>query len=401
MRKQKRVSAIDLFAGAGGLSCGFADAGIEVKAAIEKDLWAAETYKANHPRIKLIDKRIEFLNEQFFLKYKGIDIVAGGPPCQGFSIAASNRRDTNDSRNFLYRHFLRVVQITTPRVVLLENVDGMKNAKLNNGEFIINDILNRLSHLGYKSRLITLNASSFGVPQNRERVFIMACKSEITINALFAFLTQKNASYLGRCKGSSSVSLWDAISDLPVVEPRKVFENIPQDYRKTPANSYQRKLRGTSTHLFNHIPMNHTQRIIDRFKFILKQGLDNTSRDLPAKHKPRVRGNPEMISSKTFEQNHRRLDPSIISPTITASFYSSFIHPYQPRNITVREAARIQSFPDSFIFKGKRTTLSKSLCRKKGFISDLFLDQFNQVGNAIPPLLSKAIGLAIKDFCLK
>ena len=109
---------------------------------------------------------------------------------------------------------------------------------------------------------------------------------------------------------------------------------------------------------------------------------------MPDELKPRVRGNLSEISTSAYSQNHRIIDGNKVSPTITASFYSSFIHPAQPRNLTVREAARIQTFPDSFIFKGKKTTLSKKLLAKKGIFEELHLDQFNQVGNAVPPLMA-------------
>ena len=140
--------------------------------------------------------------------------------------------------------------------------------------------------------------------------------------------------------------------------------------------------------------MRHTPRMIERFKHLIE---NESNSSLPRELSPRLRGNVEVVSEKKYDQNHRILDPLKPSPTITASFYSSFIHPYQPRNLTVREAARLQSFPDTFIFKGKRTTLSKKLLAKKGIIEDLHLDQFNQVGNSVPPLLAQYLAKTIKS----
>ena len=130
--------------------------------------------------------------------------------------------------------------------------------------------------------------------------------------------------------------------------------------------------------------MQHTDKTVQKFEFILAQN----DMPLPDDLKPRVRSHTDQISTATYGQNHRVIDVNKVSPTITASFYSSFIHPSQPRNLTVREAARIQTFPDNFVFMGKKTTLSKKLLAKKGIYEELHLDQFNQVGNAVPPLMA-------------
>lgn len=122
---------------------------------------------------------------------------------------------------------------------------------------------------------------------------------------------------------------------------------------------------------------------------------------LPEDLKPRVRGNIDKISNASYSQNHRIIDGEKVSPTITASFYSSFIHPFQPRNITVREAAGIQTFPDSFVFKGKKTTLSKKLLAKKGIFEELHLDQFNQVGNAVPTLMAEHLARICHEFLMR
>ena len=137
--------------------------------------------------------------------------------------------------------------------------------------------------------------------------------------------------------------------------------------------------------IYNHIPMQHTEKTVQKFEFLLAKN----GEDLPEKLKPRVRSHTDVISDASYSQNHRIIDGHKVSPTITASFYSSFIHPSQPRNLTVREAARIQTFPDSFRFYGKKTTLSKKLLAKKGIYEELHLDQFNQVGNAVPPLMAR------------
>lgn len=153
-------------------------------------------------------------------------------------------------------------------------------------------------------------------------------------------------------------------------------------------------MRKCSIKVYNHIPMKHTKRMVEKFRYLLENENDE---NLPESLKSRVRGNSEEISKSKFSQNHRIIDANKVSPTITASFYSSFIHPTQPRNLTVREAARMQSFPDDFIFCGKKTTLSKKLLEKKGVFEDLHLDQFNQVGNAVPPYIAKHLANIVKD----
>ena len=396
------LHVIDLFAGAGGLSCGFLQAGFSVPLAIERDLWASETYALNHPMTNLITQDIREIADMDFSEYRGADVVMGGPPCQGFSISASNRRNKDDPRNYLYLEFIRVVSIILPKVVLIENVKEIKRFKLPDGRLLCDDIRERLAALGYESEILTLNASDFGVPQARIRTFILAARDAIRLRQAVGNLLsgQTIPKDPFAPKESFPLNLWDAISDLPAVEPWKVSEDAVLSYASEPKNLYQKLLRGQSPSVYNHVPMRHTPRMIERFRHFIGEANGQTL-SLPAELSPRARGNPEIISGKSYDQNHRRLDPNKLSPTITASFYSSFIHPSQPRNLTVREAARLQSFPDNYIFKGKRTTLSKKLLARKGEIGDLFLDQFNQVGNSVPPLLAKKLALQIEKIIQK
>jgi DNA (cytosine-5)-methyltransferase 1 len=399
---KKVLSAIDLFSGAGGMSFGFSQAGFEIPFAVEKDLWASETYSLNHPKTKLVTKNICDMADSEFAPYRGIDVVVGGPPCQGFSISASSRRRVDDPRNLLYLEFLRVVSIVLPKVVLIENVREITRFKLPDGRLLCDDIKDRLAELGYAAEVLTLNASLFGVPQARIRAFVVACRSQDSLNRAVANLLAMNkpGSDLLSADRNLPISLWEAISDLPEVQPWKVAEDAILRYAVAPRNQYQRYLRDTSKTVINHVPMRHTPRMIERFQHLISNSDLHVS-TLPDGLTPRTRGNPEISSGKTYDQNHRRLDPLKPSPTITASFYSSFIHPYQPRNLTVREAARLQGFPDSFVFMGKRTTLSKKLLTRKGEFGDLYLDQFNQVGNSVPPILAKALAEQIRMMICK
>ena len=302
----------------------------------------------------------------------------GGPPCQGFSIAASNRRKADDARNTLYRQFLRVVGIVNPKIVLIENVKEIEKFKLPDGTRIVDDIKQFLADLGYTFDCALIDCRKYGIPQDRRRFFFLAIKKDMLQEAIVL------STLLDRYM-VPEISFWDAIGDLPEVRPKQYPEDAVINYDKQPQNEYQTRLRGSCTQISNHIPMQHTEKTIEKFKFLLA----NQNSQLPDELKPRMRGNLDKISKSSYSQNHRIIDKNKVSPTITASFYSSFIHPTQPRNLTVREAARIQTFPDSFVFLGKKTTLSKKLLAKKGTIEELHLDQFNQVGNAVPPLMAE------------
>ena len=180
---KNKLTAIDLFAGAGGLSYGFEMAGFDIKLAVEKDTWAADTYAANHINKNVLEADIYSLGDEFFAKYRGeIDVIMGGPPCQGFSIAASNRRKVDDRRNELYREFLRVVKIVQPKIVLIENVKEIMGYKLPDGTKIVDDIKQFLGECGYIYDYNVLNCRHYGVPQDRRR-----CKNQ-QVFLLFDFL---------------------------------------------------------------------------------------------------------------------------------------------------------------------------------------------------------------------
>ena len=386
-----KLTAIDLFAGAGGLSYGFEMAGFDIKLAIEKDAWAAETYAANHINKNILQADIYSLDNSFFAKYSDkIDVIMGGPPCQGFSIAASNRRKADDSRNELYREFLRVVEVVRPKIVLIENVKEIMGYRLPDGTKIVEDIKMFLTECGYTYDYNVLNCRYYGVPQDRRRFFFLAVRKDILSKAFkLEELMQKFV--------RPELTFIEATSDLPIVQPHQYPEDAIQRYTIDPQNDFQRFLRKNCTLIYNHIPMQHTQRTIQKFIFLQ----NDNGQQLPDELKPHIRGNVDTVSNSSYSQNHRIIDGQKVSPTITASFYSSFIHPTQPRNITVREAARIQTFPDSFVFKGKKTTLSKKLLAKKGIFEELHLDQFNQVGNAVPPLMAEHLAQICYEFLRK
>lgn len=386
-----KYAVIDLFAGAGGLSFGFESVGFDIKLAIEKDAWAVETYIENHKNKNAIEADIYTLNDSFFDEYCGkIDIVMGGPPCQGFSIAASNRRKADDSRNELYREFLRVVDTVNPRVVLIENVKEIMGYRLPDGTKIVDDIKRFFDDHGYIYDCNVLNCRNYGIPQDRRRFFFLAIRRDVS-DTPFS-LEELMKEFI-----APELTFNEATSDLPIVKPHQYPEDAVQAYTQKAFNGFQERLRGQCSQLHNHIPMQHTDRTVQKFMFLQSEN----GQQLPEELRSRVRGHVDTISNSAYSQNHRIIDGNKVSPTITASFYSSFIHPTQPRNITVREAARIQTFPDSFVFKGKKTTLSKKLLAKKGILGELHLDQFNQVGNAVPPLMAEHLARICLQFLTK
>ena len=376
MGKMSNYTFVDLFAGAGGASCGFEKAGLKSVGAVEIDDWAADTYEFNHPHVKVLRTDITNLSNNDLKKFKGADVVVGGPPCQGFSIAASNRRKKHDPRNNYYLEYVRAIEQIKPKAFLVENVKEIVKYRLEDGTLLLDDFCSRLERAGYKISHNLINAQGLGVPQERIRFFMMGFRDKV--------VEIDEESLLGR-KRKIQLSLDDAISDLPT--PVVGMDTV--EYSEKAKNKYQRTLRKESKMVFNHEPMRHTQRVIERFKLIPIKG---NMLDVPDEHRTRKRGDVSRLSGKVYHQNHRRLDPDKPCKTITASFYSSFVHPYQHRNITVREAARVQGFPDTFRFMGKRTTLSKKLLAKKGIHEDLHLDQFNQVGNAVSPIVAEILG---------
>ncbi len=361
---------IDLFAGCGGLSTGFEMAGYDVALAVEKDAWAAETYVTNHAGTKVITADItgvSDLDALFDNKVLRIDGIIGGPPCQGFSL--SGNRDKNDPRNSLFMEFVRFVKHFMPDFFVMENVPGLLSMKTKKGEMVRDVILGEYDRAGYNVVYHILNAAEYGVPQSRMRVFFIGLRKDILFNSEMLFPK-------GFLFGCDQVTIADAIMDLPQLQAGEGVEKA--DYIMPPQNEYQKWVRQGSDGIYNHIAMRHTSRLIERFSHI---GYGQSVADVAEEFQQRQRGDASKISGKVYSQNNMRPFPDKPSPTVPASFQSNFIHPYLNRNFTAREGARLQSFPDRYVFCGKRTTMSW----------EKNLSQYQQIGNAVPPLLAKAI----------
>lgn len=342
---------IDLFAGVGGLSLGFENCGFEVVLANEYDPSIAEAYvkNRNNPAMIVHDITKLPIEETFGPLHGKIDLIVGGPPCQGFS-QKGQRKTINDPRNFLFKYFVDVVEKVEPTYFVMENVPNLLTAE--NGYFK-NEIINLFSELGYVVSAEVLCAADFGVPQNRRRAFIIGKK------------TTGDPVHFPE-KVSHRTTIWDAISDLAYLESGQGEE--VQDYQFDAKSEYQALLRSNSNKLYNHVATNHSATAIARLKMIPPKG---GKEFLPEEH----------LTKSIYSGTWCRMDADDISVTITTRFDTPssgrFTHPYLNRAITVREAARIQSFPDTFHFFGTKTS------------------QMKQVGNAVPPLLAQAVAEAI------
>ena len=393
------LKVIDLFAGAGGFGLGFQLADYAVTCSVEVDKWATDTLRENNPGMKVIHKDITtFQSPKTIRQICGDlpDVIIGGPPCQGFSIAGPSPKDPQDPRNSLFQNFVLWVKSLDPQIFVMENVKGILSRKNADGEKVIDIIQNAFENLGYKTEIWELNAAKYGVPQLRERVFIVgnrAGSAEIGQPVKTHFWAEQNELFNSDNLDNlrPAITVWDALSDLPELNAGDGEEE--QSYATEPQTDFQRWARADQEILFNHVAMKHTERLVERFKHI---GSGQSVLNVPEEHGARKRSGNGVLSDASYGSNNRRFDPEKPAYTIPASFYSSFIHPYQHRNITAREAARLQSFPDRYRFMGKRTIISQKLLERKGRHDEIHLSQYNQIGNAVPPLLAKAIAEHIR-----
>ncbi|MBR0032331.1 MAG: DNA cytosine methyltransferase [Treponema sp.] len=386
------MKVFDVFSGAGGFSLGFEMAGCSVIGAIEQDKWAAETYQYNHKDSKMFLGDIRQFDSDYLktnLTDKP-DIIIGGPPCQGFSICTKNAGDPKDPRNSLFKEFIRMAQIFSPEALVMENVPNIIKAKTKSGEFVVDIIKREFANLDYNVYYKILVASDYGVPQMRHRFVLIASKKELSHpfpNAKFSADSNDETSLFPEQNLRKTPTLWEAISDLPQIEAREGSEVMP--YSSEPQNDFQKWCRLGSKELHNHLAMKHTARLVERFSQ-MKWG-ESVSDIKDERLKQMKRNGNGLVSETPYDQNNRRMFPNSICHTITATFYGNFVHPYRNRNFTAREGARIQSFPDTYVFLGKPTVLSKKLLMREGRTGEAYLCQYSQIGNAVPPLMAKAI----------
>lgn len=372
------MNILDLFAGAGGFSLGCHLAGFKTLYAIEEDKFACKTFKKNFPKTEVLqNSTLDFSDKVIKSKFKNVDVIIGGPPCQGFSVVGPKQYGKKDKRNNLVYEMYRYTSILKPEVCIIENVRGLVQKEGQNKLF--KNLELKFNKIGYYLKYFILDSKDFGVPQSRKRVFCFFIKNLNT----FKIDIKKN----------SIVNCFDAISDLIKISTSNNKKEI--EYSCKPKNAYQTLMRVKSKKIFNHEPMVHTKRLIERFKNIK---IGQSLKDVDIKYGQRQRGSNLIDKKKRYKMNNQRLNPEKPSLAVTASFQSNFIHPYLNRNLTAREGSRLMSFPDNFIFYGPRTLMSKSLLKKENRLDEIGLSQYNQIGNAVPPLLSKELLKQLKKY---
>jgi DNA (cytosine-5)-methyltransferase 1 len=358
------------------------------------DEWAAQTFNHNHPLSKvLVGDITTFSDHDITTSFvdKAPDVILGGPPCQGYSICLKNAGDPKDPRNSLFAEMIRFGRLFAPSFIIMENVPNILKATNASGQKIIDLIQSEFRNIGYNVYYKVLEATSFGIPQIRKRLFVIA--SKILMPNPFPKPTHSVKPNLFTNIDSMKITptLWQAISDLPIIDACEGDDEM--EYTTTPQNSYQNLLREHSDKVFNHKAMMHSKRTVERFS-TMKWG--QSVSDVPQHLKPYKRNGNGELAETAYDQNNRRMFPDQPCHTIPASFYANFVHPYRNRNFTAREGARIQSFPDWYVFCGKPTVVSQKLLEKEGRFAEKHLCQYNQIGNAVPPLMAKAIAQNIQ-----
>jgi DNA (cytosine-5)-methyltransferase 1 len=345
MKDSNKCTAIDLFSGAGGLSLGAINAGINVVLAVEKDKYSAETFKTNHPETQVLNEDINDIDLDK-IEIKHPFILFGGPPCQGFSLSNTKTRNNDNKNNYLFNKYFEWVEKFKPTWFLFENVEGI--VSYNKGK-TVEQIKILFESIGYRVKKNVLTASDYGVPQDRNRFFMIG--NNLGIN--FTFPEKREA----------KVSVSEALGDLPNLKNGDSYDEC--NYRTNNVSNYSKLMRGTCTVVTQNYVSRNQDNVLERYSYIR-----------PGQNWKAI---PDHLMTNYSNKNnchsgiYKRLDPN--KPSIVISNYrkNMLIHPFENRGLSVREAARLQSFPDNFKFAG---TL-------------MYIQQ--QIGNAVPPLMAEVI----------
>lgn len=352
---KKKYTVIDLFSGAGGLSRGFYDAGYNVVIGVDFDKAALKTFEHNHGDAKALQldlfnlDNIKILKDEFYTKYAELDVLVGGPPCQGFSLAG--KREEHDDRNKLYTAMVETARALKPKVIVLENVPGMLT--LYNGQ-AKEKIFKDFEELGYTMDVKILYAPDYGVPQIRKRAFFVGLLGS---SEKFEFPQPTTLP-------ENYVTCEEAISDLPALEG--IYGDKVQQYSLNPQSEYQQEMRKNSTEIHNHIGSIHSEKTVKMISLVPE---GKNYKALPKEYQGIYKYNEALT-------RYHSKKPSL---TINTGHRSHFHYKWN-RIPTVRESARLQSFLDDFIFFGNKS------------------EQYKQVGNAVPPKLGYAIAVQLRKY---
>lgn len=361
-------NVLSLFSGAGGLSVGFSKY-FNIVLAVDCDKYAVQTYQKNFQNVKVLPLKVEDVNWSEELNnlqadLHNIDIVIGGPPCQGFSTGNTHTREANHPLNNLWMSYMKVVEILQPKWFVMENVPGIRN--INGNKNTVDEIIRVFKdEINYHVEEKTLLASEYGVPQNRRRVLFVGSRDGYKF--IFPEPTTTKEDF---------ITVGDAIiGDLPPLEDKdgNLIEGTVKlvDYISEPKNDFQKIMRNGSTGITSHITVKSSEEVRNRWRDIPPGG--NWS-DITPKNTENWRNvSAEELKKVSHSNLYKRLDPGKPSITIANFRRSMICHPKENRIISIREAARLQSFPDNYIFVGPKSK------------------QQQMVANAVPPLLSTAI----------
>ncbi len=379
---------IDCFSGPGGICTGMHAAGFETKVAIEYIQSCCDTYTANHPGVHVIHSDIRKVKEADILSYipkEGVDLVTSGMPCETFSTAGNTSRSFYDDRQFLFREGIRIAEISNAKMILFENVPAITTKTVEKGSktLIVDVLKNELKEAGYVNyKEFVLSADQFGVPQKRKRYFILACKNLEWILDEPQPDTEK------------VVTVEEAFAGLPNVIPNSNEEAVFYDGTESLYSKRMKDLKFWKREEFNNQltyqkPMKHRECTLERFG-LLNQG--ESLKDLFERFNVEERKELQarrVLPKKMFIKRNYRLVSDQPSPTVTSHCLDEFVHPIYNRALTVRECARLQSFPDSYDFCGGPYLTPH--------LHNDIQDKYEQIGDAVPPLLAYAWGKCINN----
>lgn len=380
---------IDCFSGPGGICTGLHAAGFDTLVAIEFIQSCVDTYKANHPEVHVIHSDIRNVTAEQILPYipkEGVDLVTSGMPCETFSTAGNTSRSFYDDRQFLFREGIRIAQIAKAKMVLFENVPAIvtKTVEKDDPTLIVDVLKAELVEAGYENMIqVVLDASNFGVPQRRKRFFILATRDKnISLSA-------------PQATNDRIVTVDDAFIDLPNVIPnsnqaKEKYGKKSSDYSKLMRDDtfWKREENHTDKVTYQY-PMKHRKCTLERFS-MLNQG--ESLKDLFDRYQGEEREKLQerrVLPKKMFIKRNYRLVGKDASPTVTSHCLDEFVHPKYDRALTVRECARLQGFPDSYDFCGGPYITPH--------LHNDIQDKYEQIGDAVPPLLAYAWGVKITE----
>lgn len=386
---ERLITHIDCFSGPGGFCTGLRAAGFKTLVAIECIQSCVETYRKNHPYVNVIQSDIRNVKPDQILPYipeGGVDLVTSGMPCETFSTAGNTSRSFYDHRQFLYREGIRIASICNAKLILFENVPAIttKTVKKGSSTLIVDILKKELKEAGYSDLIeVVLRASDFGVPQSRSRYFILASRLP-KLKLKFPMTSEF---------GTSNVS--DAFSGLPNVEPNSQKEATEyskgtlSNYAKLMMDNHFWRIDEKLPKLTYHMPMRHRACTLKRFS-LLSQG--ESLKDLFERYTGEEREQLQaqrILPKKMFIKRNYRLIENGWAPTVTSHCLDEFVHPVYDRALTVRECARLQSFPDSYDFCGGPYLVPH--------LDRTVQDKYEQIGDAVPPLLAYAWGNTIRE----